>query len=113
MRYRDEGVFNKVSKWIGYTVLGVGGVAAVGGVIVGGTVLGTAAGAGMGEIIDHVPYFNRAIPNGIGYIANYFNPEAARTGRELLYGNLDKLGAALGFVGGFLKTSTSVKHQKD
>ena len=118
MRYREIW-FNKASRWTGYTILGTGvgvaGVVGVGGLTVAGTVLGTGIGAGMGEILDHVPYFNHAIPDGVGYIANYFNPETAQRGRELLYGNLDKLGAALGFIGGFLKTSTStsVKHAKD
>ncbi len=51
-----------------------------------------AVSALLGELMDHVPYMHTAIPHAIEGItrSNYF------------YGNLDKLGAALGFVNVYL-----------
>ncbi len=45
-----------------------------------------------GEVMDHVPYISTAVPEAIKGLTNsgYF------------YGNLDKLGAALGFIGYYL-----------
>ncbi len=86
------------------------GVAAVGaGVVVIGATLGAGVGAVCGEILDHVPYLNHAIPEGIGYLSNYIKPENVREAQNTLQGNLDKVGAAMGFVGGFYRSSTIVK----
>jgi len=78
----------------GGTLVGLGGVA----VLIGAA--GSAAlGALAGEIVDHIPYLNYAIPKTLEEIfkTNYF------------YGNLDKLGATLGFIGGFFKSYIRVE----
>jgi hypothetical protein len=69
----------------------------IGAIAVGATLLyaagGAIIGAICGEILDHLPYLNTAISDTLNTIfhTNYFT------------GNLDKLGATLGFIGGFLK----------
>ena len=66
-------------------------------------VAGSAAlGALAGEIVDHIPYLNYAIPKSLEEIlkTNYF------------YGNLDKLGATLGFIGGYFKGIVDVKKEE-
>ncbi len=117
--YRSHRIRDAFERAGDYAQLGglvVGGTAAVtallGGTIIVGSIVGTAGGALMGEVLDHVPYFKHAIPDGIFYVANYFDPEHARQAREVLYGNLDKLGATLGFIGGFARSSVKVKTTK-
>jgi len=56
-----------------------------------GITVGVAALAG--EAMDHVPYISTAVPEAIKGLTN----------SEYFYGNLDKLGAALGFIGHYLK----------
>ena len=53
-------------------------------------IFGTIIGAIGGEIADHLPYFNRAVPEGIAYLTKQ-NP-------ELFYNNLDKIGTAIGLI---------------
>jgi hypothetical protein len=55
--------------------------------------LGAFVGALFGEILDHIPYLNTAISDTLNTVfhTNYFT------------GNLDKVGATLGFVAGFFK----------
>ena len=69
------------------------------------SILGAAIGALCGEILDHIPYLNHAIPEGLYYLANYINPSAAEYARNVLVGNLDKVGAVLGFICGFVALS--------
>ncbi|MDT7858908.1 MAG: hypothetical protein RQ930_02600 [Candidatus Aenigmarchaeota archaeon] len=72
----------------GIALVGVGA-----GLIFLSATLGALIGALFGEILDHTPYLNTAISETLNVIfqTNYFN------------GNLDKLGATLGFVSGFFK----------
>ncbi len=70
---------------------------------------GAAFGAIAGQILDWMPYFNHAIPEGIAYVGNaIFGQDAAPT-IEYLQGNLDKVGAAAGFLGGFVRAKQSNK----
>jgi len=84
------------------------GAVAVGGVIIIGAIIGSVIGALCGEILDHVPYLNNAIPEGLGYLGSCISGENTETEVEALKGNLDKLGAALGFIGGFFKSTFEV-----
>lgn len=68
---------------------------------------GAICGAIGGEILDHLPYLKHAIPSGFYYLANYISPESAEHAKAALYGNLDKVGAVFGFIGGFFKASLS------
>jgi hypothetical protein len=73
------------------------GIALVGlsaGLIILSATLDALIGALFGEILDHTPYLNTAISETLNTIfhTNYFT------------GNLDKLGATLGFVSGFFKS---------
>jgi len=73
------------------------GIALVGlgaGFIFLSATLGALIGALFGEILDHTPYLNTAISETLNtmFHTNYFT------------GNLDKLGATLGFIGGFFKS---------
>ena len=70
---------------------------------------GAILGAIGGEILDHLPYLKHAIPNGFYYLANYISPDAAEKAKIALLGNLDKVGAVMGFLGGFFKASLSCK----
>lgn len=70
---------------------------------------GAIYGAIGGEILDHLPYLKHAIPNGFYYLANYISPDAAEKAKIALQGNLDKVGAVMGFLGGFFKASLSCK----
>jgi CTP-dependent riboflavin kinase len=73
---------------IGIALVGLGA-----GFIFLSATLGALIGALFGEILDHTPYLNTAISETLNTIfhTDYFT------------GNLDKLGATLGFVGGFFK----------
>lgn len=64
---------------------------------------GAAFGAIAGQIIDWVPYFNQAIPEGIAYVGNALIGQDTASTIECLQGNLDKVGAAAGFLGGFVR----------
>ncbi|MEM4461086.1 MAG: hypothetical protein QXY70_03040 [Nanopusillaceae archaeon] len=80
----------KVAKGIGVGLAVIGTVAgAVAVYAVGGALIG----AVFGEILDHVPYLGPAIQDTLNTIfhTNYFT------------GNLDKVGATLGFIGGFFR----------
>jgi hypothetical protein len=57
--------------------------------------LGVAIGAAalVGEAMDHAPYISTAVPEAIEQL----------TRSEYFHGNLDKLGAALGFIGHYLR----------
>jgi hypothetical protein len=63
------------------------------GLVLLNVTLGAFVGALFGEIIDHIPYLNTAISDTLNVMfhTNYFT------------GNLDKVGATLGFVAGFFK----------
>jgi hypothetical protein len=65
--------------------------------------LATGIAAVMGEAMDHVPYINTAVPEAINQIAK----------TEYFHGNLDKLGAALGFLGCYLRRATETKKNRD
>jgi len=57
--------------------------------------LGVAIGAAalVGEAMDHIPYISTAVPEAIEQIIR----------SEYFHGNLDKLGAVLGFIGHYLR----------
>jgi hypothetical protein len=94
------------------------GTALVGGIVVGGVMiiysgLGAAMGAIGGEILDWIPYLNRAIPKGIAYVGNAFSDQDnTKQTIEYLQGNLDKVGAVAGFLGGFVRSTTSSREKK-
>lgn len=93
-------------------LLAAGGVVAVtAGLIIAAPIIGCGIGALCGEVLDHTPYFKKAIPEGIAYLTGYINPEASEKSKVLLQGNLDKVGAALGFIGGFFKSSYTSRHK--
>jgi hypothetical protein len=82
--YRISG--KDVDTWIALVGLGAG-------LIFLSAKLGVLIGALFGEILDHTPYLNTAISETLNTIfhTNYFT------------GNLNKVGATLGFVAGFFK----------
>jgi hypothetical protein len=92
--------------------IGAGTSLVTAGLIILGASVGSAVGAIGGEILDHIPYLKKAIPDGIGYLTNYINPDATVNAQAALYGNLDKIGAAMGFIGGFYRSSISYKKEK-
>jgi hypothetical protein len=77
-----------------------------GAVVAGATLLyaagGAIIGAICGEILDHLPYLNTAISDTLNTIfhTNYFT------------GNLDKLGATLGFISGFFKKCIEIEAKR-
>ncbi|HLC97962.1 MAG TPA: hypothetical protein VJC21_04240 [Candidatus Nanoarchaeia archaeon] len=88
----------------------VGGVAGV--VVVVGASVGAAFGALGGQVLDWIPYLNTAIPEGIAYLGNAVSDtDTTQDTLRYLEGNLDKVGAVMGFVGGYLKSSTTVKNR--
>ncbi|MBN2095129.1 MAG: hypothetical protein JW727_03720 [Candidatus Aenigmarchaeota archaeon] len=99
-----------IREWWGNTspskkaVYGIGGLAALGGLIVIGSIAGALMGAVSGEVLDHTPYLGEAVINGFEYLGNFVSPDYASQSAEALQGNLDKAGAAAGFLGGFLKS---------
>ncbi len=90
-------------------IMGVGATTLAAGVIITGAAIGSITGSFVGEVLDHLPYLKHAIPEGLSYLANYINPEAAKQAKIALEGNLDKVGAAMGFIGGFYKSIVSYK----
>ena len=92
--------------------LGTG--ALVGGIGTAVVIFASVAGAGFGaiggEILDHMPYLNHAIPEGIAYLGNAFSDQdTVEEATQYLQGNLDKVGAAMGFLGGYVRTTVSAK----
>jgi hypothetical protein len=91
-RYNDYAKFYRISGkhvGIGIALVGLGAVA----LAFLSAAAGAAVGALFGEILDNTPYLNTAISDTLNVMfhTNYFT------------GNLDKVGATLGFVGGFFK----------
>ncbi|MCC5993978.1 MAG: hypothetical protein LM587_00030 [Candidatus Aenigmarchaeota archaeon] len=76
-----------------YVGTGIVLVAIGAGLVFLNATLGAFVGALFGEILDHIPYLNTAISDTLNtmFHTNYFT------------GNLDKVGATLGFVAGFFK----------
>ena len=100
---RYQGESSSLMTVLGVTVVGAG-------VLVIGSTLGAGIGAVCGQILDWVPYLNHAIPEGVAYLGNAFgDTDNTREVIGTLEGNLDKVGAGMGFVGGFLKSSVSYK----
>lgn len=60
---------------------------------IGGLGISIGIAALAGEVMDHVPYVSKAVPEAIKGLTN----------SEYFYGNLDKLGAVLGFVGYYFR----------
>ena len=90
------------------------GVSAAAGIVGGvaiATIGGAAVGALCGEILDHIPYLSHAIPEGLYYLTNYINPDAAEYAKTALEGNLDKVGAAIGFIVGLYKSSIAKERE--
>ncbi len=86
------------------TIVGAGGAA----ILIVASAAGATLGALAGEILDNVPYIRHAIPEGMCYLANFINPDTAEKAKNAMYGNLDKVGAAVGFLSPYLKSSTKV-----
>lgn len=103
MRFEIRDTLEKIA-------LGIGAGGIVAGTILSATTAGTAIGALGGQILDWVPYVNKAIPKGIAYLGNAFS-EGDTTEQTLkyLYGNLDKVGACMGFLGGFIRSTITFK----
>jgi len=98
----------------GAQVLTYGKIVAYGGLIVGGLICATAINAGIGaitgEVLDHVPYLNHAIPEGIAYIGNAFTDQnTVNETAQYLQGNLDKVCALIGVIRPFFTTTLSKK----
>jgi len=55
--------------------------------------VGVGIAAFIGEAMDHVPYISTAVPEALKGLTN----------SDYFHGNLDKLGAALGFFGYYLR----------
>ena len=95
----------------------IGGIIAIPCLIVFGILIyaigGAVVGAVCGEILDYIPYLKDAIPQGLGLLFNFFSLENTLPACNILKGNLDKLGAALGFIGGFFRTSMSNNSKKN
>ena len=69
---------------------------------------GAVVGSAIGECLDHIPYLNYAIPQGIAYLGNAFSDQnTVKDTVQYLYGNLDKVGAAVGFIGGYIRSRPS------
>jgi hypothetical protein len=81
--------------------------------VLAATVGSATVGAICGEVLDYVPYLSSAIPEGIEYLARFVNPETTQEVRVTLQGNLDKVGAAAGFVGGFFRTNHTIASNKN
>ena len=89
----------------GLGCLGVSGLVIL--VSTGGALLGGLTG----EICDNTPYIYSAIPEGIGNLARYFvDSKYVTEATSYMTGNLDKLGAAFGFIGGFFGNRLRCKH---
>jgi hypothetical protein len=84
-------LYRKTGKYVGagIALVGLGAV-----LIFISATLGAFVGALFGEILDHTPYLSTAISETLN----------AAFHTEYFTGNLDKLGATLGFVSGFLKS---------
>lgn len=66
--------------------------------------LSTAFGLVVGEMFDRLPYLDNIIPEGIAYIGNAFTEQdTVKKTTDYLYGNIDKIGAASGFIGSFFR----------
>jgi hypothetical protein len=64
----------------------------------------TLVGACAGQMCDMLPYVNHAIPEAISHIGNAFTDgDTVRSAASYLEGNLDKIGAAAGFLGALRK----------
>ena len=91
--------------------IGLGTLSALGigsAVIFIGSTVGAGFGALGGEILDHIPYLNQAIPKGVAYLGNAFSDsDTTQQVMDYLNGNLDKVGACMGFLGGFVKSTLS------
>ncbi|MBI1969029.1 hypothetical protein HYS49_03905 [Candidatus Woesearchaeota archaeon] len=89
----------------GVIVAGVSGV-----VVMLGASVGAAFGALGGQILDWVPYLNHAIPEGLAYLGNAVSDtDTTQDTLRYLDGNLDKVGAVLGFVGVYIRSNMTVK----
>ncbi len=77
-------------------------------------IMGSAIGGLSGEILDHIPYLNTAIPEGFAYLGNVFTDQnTIEEATKYLTGNLDKVGAGLGFSGAYFRSRTRVNVEKD
>ena len=80
------------------------------GVVVLVATTGAGFGALGGQILDMCPYFNHAIPEGIAYLGNAFTEQdTVEKATKGLRGNLDKIGAVAGFLGGYFRVNISTK----
>jgi hypothetical protein len=66
-------------------------------------------GAGIGELFDNMPYFRQAIPKGIELIADSLSSHESHIS-EHLSGNLDKVGASIGFVSNIFSLGKSLDY---
>jgi CTP-dependent riboflavin kinase len=96
-KYNDYTKVYRISSEEVYAGIALVGLGA--GLIFLSATLGALIGALFGEILDHTPYLNTAISETLNtmFHTNYFT------------GNLDKLGATIGFVGGFFKDYLKIR----
>ncbi len=97
--------YNAIRQTLEKITVGVGAVSILMGLAARVTIGDAALGALCGEILDRTPYLKHAIPDGLNYLAMYITPETAKQAKTALEGNLDKVGAAMGFIGGFYRSA--------
>lgn len=72
--------------------------------IISGPIFGAGYGALTGQILDWIPYLNNAIPEGMGYLENILHE--GNYIKENLQGNIDKVGAVVGFLGYYFNSNS-------
>ena len=83
-----------------------------GGNFIGYSLIGMGAGAITGEIIDHLPYFQDAIPRAAEILAATRGNSASEL-YDAMHGNIDKMGALIGLVMGASKgVKNSIEQKK-
>jgi hypothetical protein len=98
-KYADyTNLYRKAGKYVGagIALVGLGTV-----LIIINATLGAFVGALSGEILDHTPYLSTAISETLNTVFH----------TEYFTGNLDKLGATLGFVVGFFKSHLNTQYE--
>jgi hypothetical protein len=100
-RNNNKGLLNKLDIFSHNLAAGTGRI--LGANIATTAIVGisTATTALIGETMDQLPYFHSAIPSGIDLAINLFHNVDIK---DNLHGNLDKLGAGIGFIGTMAKS---------
>lgn len=84
------------------TILGGSIGITTGGFVTIRAILYAGFGALGGEALDWTPYLGTAIPEGFAYMRDIFSNTDNGQTRDFLIGNLDKVGATLGFLSSFV-----------